>query len=508
MKRIFLACGFLAACDPLTFMERKIPEAFVALEQNMVIKAFSSISFMCTSTMKDIREQVFLIKAPLLEELPLANMKRAELFSLKKDKNSDQTYALTPKKKLAAKEYYGLYFRQKDADKLFLNHVFYVQQDPPKMIKHDLSERAYLLVPKNRRTFSFTFDQPIYMQNDEGITITSKDTKIKLKINSITIPYESQEIIVGIADGQLEQEKEYVVNFKDIVNQDGVKANISPLSFSVKDKTLPIASLAKLTIESSHDSAELRWQLDQDHRAELFFDEDAAFHQCLNGPCPHRMRALFNEENEQTTYTSRFYIQKLKSQTVYHAVLRVEDLQGHVLVSGASFKTRASSYMHFSEILIDPQTSKGESESNFEFIEFLSTSDQKQIFDDLKLVFESVDGNEQRQCVIANSDNPLVVRPNSYIVVVGSSFKKNKFSIPDDAQIVYLKGKSLCGGLSNKKAFIVKLVAGQHLLDRYGGYLWLSEEGRSVVRSELSLGDLKSNYRYSLEPQGPSPGKK
>lgn len=513
MKRLSaLLALFLGACTPASehAFEAGQNKAHVLPLQEMSIGAEASISIdvgSMASTIKELESTIHLLAKPSDEVIGPEHWPKGEAYSLKSIEKG-RIYSLTPKKKLKEGERYGLYFRLEGEDKARLAQVFMVKYQALRLIKHDIGQGSLPAVPKNRRVFTFNFDQPVQALGDDAVKL--KGNEQALALESISIPFNESQIRVAIAPDQLRVGEEYALSFGAIFNNDKTPGDIKPIRFRVSDAKAALSEQSPLSIAVGHDSAEISWHLDQDHLSELFYGMDTGLHDCLSTACPKTSRALFSVGAEDTVSSlSRFYLTKLAANTAYHLVLRTMDLQGQVLLGAASFKTQSGPSIRFSEILIDPKVQRGVREYKSEFIELYNASEKSLLIQDLSLQFESVDGGSRRACVLANPTKPLALSPKAYFLVVGQEFDASLWNLPAESLVIRLPKKNICGGLPNERAFIIKIMGEKGaLLDRFGASLWQGQEGSSIARHDVLLADEPQNYCFSATDAGPSPGLK
>jgi len=500
---IFLFGLFACAPLPKDFKAQHSP-AHVLLSQEMGIGAQASINIdigPLAESSKEFRDRIFFLPMPTPEEIGPDLWKKGEAYSLKSIK-SGSIYALSPKKKLKAGQYYGLYIRSKDEDKAALTQVLYVKHERPQLIKQDIGSGEMPVVAKNRLIFNFFFDQPIHVRDDRALVLKSSNSE--LKIDSLTIPFEKNMISVGIAPDQLQLGERYSFNFGTIFNADKIAGEFKAIDFVVGEPRAPMHELGGPLVAVGHESVEISWHLDQAHFSESYFGEDTGLHDCLSQPCPVQSTAIasFNDD-EMPSFLSRIYLTKLKPNTSYHLILRALDLQGRVMLASVSFRTNAAHSLRFSEILINPKTPKYGRESKGEFLELYNDLEKDKTTYDLKLIFESIDGQIRRECVLATQEKPLKLLKKSYILVVGQDFDQDSLSLSGPYSLVKLPKKNLCGGLPNDRPFIIKLMGERGaLLDRFGGYLWQGKEGQSIARSDPTMADLAENYCFSKNSPG------
>lgn len=499
----------ITACNPDLKDDIRENEAHVLVSQEMAIESQASISIdigLLGSSAKELEKKIYLVATPQDETLELKHLTQAEAYSLK-PMEKGRIYSLTPKKKLKEGQHYGLFLRPDGSEVAQLAQVFLVKYERPQLIKHDLGSGPLPAVPKNRRVFTFDFDQPIRVLEDDALKLQGKERN--LVIESIRIPFNESQIIVVIAPDQLRIGEHYAWSFGAIFNKDKKPAVIKPLPFMVSDAKEALSEQSPLNIAVSHDSAEISWPLDQDHLSELFYGKDTGFHDCLGTACPKTSRAILAMNAEDTNSSlSRFYVTKLSPNAVYHLVMRSMDLQGQILLGALSFKTLSGPSIRFSEIMIHPNVPSGKKENTGEFIELYNASEQATLIEDLSLVLESVDGASRRECMVVEPKKPLALAPKSYFLVVGQDFDASLWSLPAASVLVRLPKKKLCGGLPNGRAFIIKVLGAKgSLLDRFGAYLWQGKAGSSIVRRDALLADEASSYGFS-GAEGPSPGSK
>lgn len=501
MKILFIVLSLCASCVPKSELSKTsfniIPNASMMLNKgdNIIIDIPWSLN-----NIQEIEEKIFLLPEPQLEEIEKKHWEKAELIVIKKNQNGE--LSLKPKKKLKEGLLYGIYLRSEFLDKAHLVHVLQAQRSPPVLVKHDLGSGIEPSVPENRIYFSFFFDQPIYVPDGQAIKLSSGTEEIVFK----DIIVRAQELRVSLKPNQLRVGQLYTFILDQILNQDGHKADITPISFSVHGKEMPLLALEKPAILLSHDSALISWHLDKEHEAELYFGEEKKSHDCLSGPCPRVLQVKRGQSYDETpSFVNSLYFSKLKPNTSYHFIVRAEDKTGEILLSHGTFKTHSGPLFRFSEIYIDPKIEAGRRENQEEFIELFYAGEITETFNTLKLIFES-DKAQKKECVLANAKNPIIINPSTYILVVGKDFDEKRFSIPDNTVMVRLNKKNLCGGLANDRPSIIEIVGeNNRLFDRFGAFLWQETQGVSIMRKDVLGEDELSNYCLS-KPGAPSPG--
>lgn len=502
----FLACAPVPELVPSSLA--KILHVIAPSELLLAPDALISIDVSSTGeTLKELHGQIFLLMMPEAEEITRTQWEKSETFTLS-ILEKRQRISLRPKKKLKEGCTYGIYFRSKTQQKAHVSYVFRVKRKAAELVRHDLGSGIKHFVPANRIHYSFVFDEPVHLPNDHAIKLTS--TAGEVPIQSITVAFSKKEIRVTLAKDKLRAGEQYSFIFAELLNEDDQKAPLSPLSFTVREREAALGELEALKMAVGHDAAEIRWLLDRDHQGEIFFGEDKSVHQCLEGPCPQSSQVFVGQSEDETpSFLSSFFLAKLKAKTAYHFVVRAEDMQGNILLNAGTFKTEPGPSLRFSEILVAPKMPPGIQENRAEFIELYNGAQEAQTYNALKLMFEGLDGQHRRECIIASHQGPLTLKAQTYALIVGQEFDSTQFNIPSTTTIIRLPKKSLCGGLVNDRPTILKIIGDKgRLLDRYGAFRWGQTEGMSIARKESLGADEEQNYCLSAEETGPSPGLK
>lgn len=439
--------------------------------------------------LKDLKERVLLLSSPQHEIIKNIAKESSVAVSIKIF-DGQALLRLTPKKsQLVAGNYYGLYWREDINQVWELKHVFYIKYPKPVLLKHDVEEK----VAKNRRIFSFKFDQAINIMSDQAIFFKSQSGRVP-KISSFTISTDQKTLVINREkEVEFTEQETYSIVFDNIVNLDNQKIILEPIDFVAGERQENLKIIKPPALDISSDSAEIRWYINNNFNAELYFGED------LSG--------VYNIKNHggldtQTGFLGTNFLTGLKPKTAYYYILRAEDYQGQIIVLSGVFKTRAQASLRFSEILINPLKKP---EHKAEFIELFYAGLEPKKFNDLKLIFYDNDQKAQT-CVLASLEDILYVRPKEYIIIVGHDFDELGAQVPKNTHIIRLPKKSLCGGLSNQKSSFLKLVDEIGMIDHYGAHLWHAPKGQSVIRRDVQGLDEFDNYCYSGLAGGPTPG--
>lgn len=441
-----------------------------------------------------LRESFLLIKYSEQSSLSKCDTINGFEYAIKTIKKGVE-YELKPKVALAGGQSYGLYLKEKNS--CSLKHKFFIKRAPPKLLSHDLGIGEWPVVAKNRIYFSFIFDQEIILKDEKSVQLESSDKKA-LEIEKIIVRSSKKMIELQINTEQLQLSGKYQFQFSKISNLDAREASLNPVKFMVGRGQMLFKEQAPANYLVSDRDIELSWVLNNDHHAEVFFGRDTASTDCLGTPCPRDFpTSLFRPE--KNGYLSKMVLPDLEASSDYYVIVRARDHQGTILLSSGMVRTAPSTQISFSEILVDPDASKVENSG--EFIEYFNFSQNDLEFLDLGLVLE--DPGASKECIIASKKSPLLWPKESYLVIVGGDFDASRYALSDNAQLIRLKQKSLCGGLSNNKAKTIKLVD-EHLrvLDRYNGHLWPGQADQSIKKLNLRGLNEAPNYCYS----SPSPG--
>lgn len=449
-------------------------------------------------SLKSIRESFLLVKYSGKDKLDLNGRIIGLEYSIKSIKRGRE-FELKPKNSLVGGLTYALYFKEKNA--YYLKHKIYIKRVPPKILSHDLGAGLWPVVGKNRLYFSFIFDQEIILTEEDSVQLKSKEGEV-LELDKIIVKSSKKVVEVQIKASQLQPMKQYYFEFKKIRNLDAREAPIKAQQLVVGREQLVFREHAPANFLTSGSGIELSWLLSNDHQAEIFFGEDEKALDCLGGPCPLDLETKYVNK-EARGFLSRIFLPNLKAQTSYHVIVRARDHQGAILLAAGPIQTAVLSEISLTEILVNPL---GKAENASEFIEYVNFSSVNRELSGLRLVIEDQE-NQRHQCPLFKKGGPNIWPPQSYLVIVGSDFDDSLLPIPDAAVLIRLTQKSLCGGLSNNKAKIIKLMEGENtLLDRYSGSLWPGSAGQSINKRESKGLDEADNYCYSKPDYGPTPG--
>lgn len=440
-------------------------------------------------SLSKLRSSICLIKNPK-QDIYLEKPDSAVDFKIKSVGLLEKDYWLLPKKSLMAASYGWYYFDHKIAA-WRLKQFFVSKGLKARLIRHDLGSGELPLVALNRRFFSFWFDQEIEFSNDQSVKLYDKNNNL-LYLDSILIRPQYKSVEVVVKSDQFELDQEYSFHFPDLITE--------PLSFIVDSAQPELVELAVPKILRSDSSIELDFLFNNDHVSEVFFGYDPGVHECLETFCPIETRSIIIDNKNTINFLSHIVINKLKANTDYHIVVRSEDRAGSSIVQGARITTAHPSHIVWSEIMPRPQKRE-----NDEFIEMVNLSKQAIDFNQLDLVIENIDGSSSRSCeLVRNFSWPAA----GYVLIVGGDFHEDNYKIPAEAKIIRLKQKTLCGGLANRQAKIIKLVNGLQLVEKFNGLLWQSPAGLSINHLDLRGLDEVKNYCYSDPNLGPTPGQK
>ena len=449
--------------------------------------------------LKDLKTRVLIIGSPEHQILPDSAPRSSINFVLKTFEKKG-LFSLTPKKsQLSLGNYYGIYTKEEINQPWELRRVFYIKYPEPVLVSHDVEEK----VPKNRLKFSFKFNQAINILSDQTVELKALSMHAP-KISSLRVNPDGNILIISREkEVNFVENERYFFVFNNLVNLDNQKIIIKPLEFVAGEVQENLKIIRPLALDIGSDSAEIRWYLNNNHEAELYFGEDlSGIYNCLGHNCP-RMPPIVpqHERDLRISFLGTNLITGLKPKAAYYYILRAEDHQGQVLLFSGLIKTRADLSLRFSEILVNPK----KPEHKAEFIELFYAGLSPMKFENFKLIFTNSEAQSQT-CILASSDNILYVHPEDYILVVGHDFDEKNFLVPKEARIIRLVKKSLCGGLPNKEPSFIKLVDNKGIVDHYGAYLWQSPEAVSVVRRDVRGLDEFDNYCYSDAVRGPTPG--
>jgi hypothetical protein len=448
--------------------------------------------------LKDIRARVALVGSPQQEELSALESNIALSLNYL---DTQGLLSLKPKKsQLSPGIFYGIYMREEPQKLYKLIYVFYIKQTKAKLIGDDVGEK----VAKNRRYFSFKFDQPIKILSDQALRLTA-ELGAAPKISGLRVLSDSKTLIISREeDVEFVEDRRYYFVFEDLVTNDNQKIIIEPLEFLAQKTEENLKMKQPLKLDISSDSAEFRWYLNNNHQAEFYFGEDlSGVYNCLGQSCPKITHgAKIGGIDTPLSFLGSNLIRGLKAKTAYYYILRAEDFQGQILITSGVFKTPDHKNMRFSEFLINP---KNKPEHKAEFIELFYSGHEPKKIEDLKLIFMDTK-DSLNTCVLVNMNNSLYLRPQDYILIVGQEFDEISAQVPKNAVIIRLPKKSLCGGLANNNPRFIKLADESGMIDYYGAHLWHAPEGRSIVRCDSQGLDELDNYCYSDVVRGPTPG--
>jgi len=448
--------------------------------------------------LKDLKSRMVIMSDPEHEILKNISQEKNMIFNLKMSKKPGYYSLEINKKELRPGSYVGLYMKEDSGAQWELKYLFYISYPQAKLVSHDVTER----VSKNRIIFSFKFDQAIKVLDDHAIKLRTESAQVP-SISSIRVSPDAMTLVVRLEkDIKLIEEHNYSFVFDNLVNLDNKKIILEPINFIATETQEHLNIIKEASFDASSDSVEITWHLNNNYLSELYFGEDlSGDYNCLAQSCP-RIASGVPSLKPDKSFMGKYFLTGLKACATYYYILRAEDYQGQILISSGVFKTRASQGLRFSEILINPHQKP---QHKAEFIEFFYAGPEPKRMENLRLIFEGPE-NSSQACVIASPQNPVYVRPKEYVLIVGHDFDEVGAQVPHGAVIVRLAKKSLCGGLANEKPQSIKLVDEAGLVDRYGGYLWPTPKGASVLKRDFWGLDEFDNYCYSDAARGPTPG--
>lgn len=461
-------------------------------------------------SLKEIQKRLVLLLAPVKETLEIKEMSRGLPITLTKT-DIENVWKLTTKA-LSSHANYGIYFQDPKSERLELIHTFLVKRGAPKLVSHDLSATDKKLTEEGRILFRFTFDQPIYLRDDQAISVVAREPKVYApSVESLTVETDQHTVILRLAKNNsiflVGQKYAFLFN-PGLKNDEEESAIINPLEFEVIESGADLDELMAMAVSSSHSSVEIKWSLNQAHWTDLFMAEDRGPFSCLSRPCHLGKESVSFADEEALVHDDRFLFGGLTSRFQYNFVLRSEDARGRIMVARGTFKTREEETLRISEIMINPATKPGQKDQTGEFIEVANVSDSDVNLDNVHLSLEDIESKKTTSCELLEKPGKTVIAKGSHFLIVAHDFSKSLYGLDDGVTVVKLKQKTICGGLSNLRKKVIKLHRGDgHFIDSYGGHSWFAKEGQSVQRIDLMGLDDESNYCYTSLLQGPTPGR-
>jgi hypothetical protein len=451
---------------------------------------------------KEVKQRVILLPQPSKEEISDSAWQNALPITIKT--LEPHRFLVNAKHALVLGQHYGIYFREANSTQAKLATIFWPKARALVLKNHDLGMGSFLAVPENRVHFSFEFDQPVHIPDDDAIEVFADNQKLELA--QIRVLRNAEHLRISLKDeNAFLKAKRGEIRFNRLMNYDQQIAQIDPINFDVIAKAPALLEAKPPELLISHDCAEITWSIDKRHMSELYFAEDLGSYDCLGEDCPREQPFI---KNSSAGFKGSYFLTNLKPDQRYHFIVRAEDMQSNVLIAHGSFKTRSQASLRFSEILINPKLQKGQRESSAEFIELFNASPDALHSTDLALIFEDIQSMESRECQIATNKRPLYIAANSHLLLVGEDFDGQGAGGLEGASVFRIPHKKLCGGLPNNRSSKIKVIGeGGQLYDMFGGHLWLSTDGFSIERLDVLRGDYADNYALSSLQQGPTPGR-
>ncbi len=394
-------------------------------------------------------------------------------------------FELKPKTALSGGMSYGIYLcHQKICE---IKHKFYIKRSLPKLVSHNFGQGEWPIIAHNRVYFEFKFDQPLFVPDEDSIRLITHDNK-DLEITKIIVRPTAQEIEIEIKPGQLKFENRYHFEIGRVSNFDFREAHFRK-QFIVGTDALPLEERNPVQFYVSSREIELSWHLSNDHKTDIFFGEENSPMNCL-GDCSVEANLSSFQKNG---FTSSLLVNNLKNRKKYNIIIRARDHQGKVILASGVVETLPPSEITLSEIYINP-AGKG-SDAYGEFLEYINFSNRERKLSNLRVIIEDNLSNKFHECFLVEKGAAINWQPHSYILIVGSDFKEDNFTIQKNTQIFRLRQKTLCGGLSDTRVKNIKLVSDQNsMLDRYKGHLWSGANGKSLQKRDIKGLDEERNY--------------
>ncbi|HXW52942.1 MAG TPA: hypothetical protein VEL47_02425 [Myxococcota bacterium] len=456
---------------------------------------------------KELRRRIFLLKQPSQEKLDESDLDQA--LKIKIRKIAFGRWEIRTKRLLESGMTYGLYFKDKNTEQIELIHSFLVRDKPAELIR----EGAHLdLVESGRTAFTFNFDQPIYLRDDDVVKIVSLDEpESKIEIESLTVARDGHSLevkLTRIRTSPLLPDKRFAFVFSDgLKNQSGLSTVIDPVEFLVIAPQKAMREVEPLRLKTSHDAVEFNWALSQPHVSYVLLRAEEARPSGKSDTWSLKQVSFpVVGHDDMSFHHDRLFVAGLLSNRLYRFVLANIDDKGRVISATGSFKTRKHETLRISEVMIKPKKTRSAKEYGGEYIEIVNVGNEAVELDGLRLSVEDQESLSLSVCKLVSSSAKL--KRNSHALIVGQGFLEDHYELARGTVLLRLPQKSLCGGLSNGKKKIIRLERGEgHLVDRFGGYKWQTVAGQSVQRVDLLGLDEDYNYCYGALDVGPTPGR-
>lgn len=411
-----------------------------------------------------------------------------------------QAFKIVPRKPLQLHSTYGIYFHNSLTNLFELIHVFKIKKTPFTLVKHDMEkDHKQLTAFEDRRIFTLTFDEKVYLHDDQAIEIVNLDNNnAPLHMEELTVTHDGKTVILRLLAPALLAGKRYAIIFNSgLKNSEGHKSLIEPLVFKASAHTQAFSQIIPTTIKISDHSVELKGAFSKQDYAYLFIaNSDNDFSKT------HSFIHLGTSPEMKPQH--RFYVQGLTHSTSYRFLIFSEAVNGELFGIDATFQTPEKNPLRISEIMTHPVAL---ADSSLEYLEIVNLGEDE-VLPSLKLFIEDVATLKTTSCDL-KSIHPLpLLKPHQYAIIVGRNFDQNHYQLDDNVAIIRLKQKSICRGFKDSKKKIIDLAdANGNFLDRYGGHKWPQNPGQSVQRLDPMGLDEESNYCYSSQKLGPTPGK-
>lgn len=472
---------------------------------SMVLKADSAISA------KRLKNHMLVLVDPTQETLSMSPPVAGVKFQLER---REETFVVMIKPSvLKVAQTCGLYMRAEHEKIWRLVYTFFLKPPKPRLVSHDIGDGKEPMVSDKRYIFTLHFDQPMMVHDERAISLVNhtgaqavvRFERVILSNDQKTITLRLPQQKNPLSAGQLY----HIIFHQGLTNLYGDRVVADSVHFRVVKDTDRLLVTRPLMVSSSDRMVAMRWSLSQRHDAELYVAEHQAKFDCIEKPCPLREASIAAQNHRKPLLDNqgRFFLNGLRPETTYDWLMRASDKQGGIIINKGQFSTQKMHMLRFSEVMINPQTAKGEREEAGEYIELINSGAEAIRLAGLRLMMEDTMSHRQKDCDVVPQISSLELAVGEYLLIAGNGFKNHYYQLDEKGLLIRLPQKTLCGGLANGKEKIITIHWGDgHFIDRYGGFLWSTPAGQSVQRINVMGLDEAKNYCYS-DIAGPTPGR-
>lgn len=367
----------------------------------------------------------------------------------------------------------------------FSVYRFKVEDGPFVLLSHDVILKGDLKVAPNRKHFSFQFSHKIAHIPQGAVRVGDAPLEVELSSDRFTL-------YASLPDPQERCERMQPDTQLQLVLS-GLKDDAAR---TLGETAIAFQTDHECLLNSSSVLKNLQVQAYETH-LDIAFDS-------LNLAWVHFNFATSDEKVSQSIKSKEqtLRVENLLQNALYQYELSVEDLFGQRQTVRGELQTRSVAKIAINEIMANPKTKKGQTDSNAEFIELYNYGDVPVDLSGFSIEIGS------RTCAFQKNPAPgsLMLAPNAYMLLVGKKFDPMSAGINDGPAIYRMTGQSICGNLRNWPLPNVLLKdESKRIVDQFLGMPDPIEKGHSIERLNPSLKNGKEQFCYSRPDVGPTP---